>query len=595
MGNEFDKNKYLNENNQQSINLTKSLVLNNNIGCKLDDFKFIEFLDNKNYDQYDTEWSVAKVISLKNKKIYAMKKIELYNIKNILSRKEIFEEIKQLYKLNNPYIIKYYASFRDHDDNLYLIMEYMNNGNLDDFINAQRIYNLDIKEDDIWNILFQCSCALKYLEGKNLNNYGIKLNNIFMNNEQNVKIDIFNEIKNNQDKNSNFNDNIDILGKYFYPILFSSENKNKYSDELKNIIQSMTNKEPNEKLNSEDLYNMVKNIYNEKYPNNNTSIKAVLRCLYSYPNFKLNDFNDIMLINRNQSREETNLNIYFEFIRIMLGFGNRDLNKCIEKFRFLVISDNLNIIRNKEIDPFYFLIYVLEKMNKEINISNQNERNEEENNLLNSSIDSGDIDKMLAKFNNDNKKYQNNPIFDSFVGSIVTELKCQRCETSSYSFKNLYFVLYDLTKHNSKNFDLINDGFNFDKTHFIEKDYYCNFCLSEQKHYEYNKYNKIGRQLVIYFYRGNAYKNNTNIKFNENINLIEFVENKNESNKYYLIGSINRIEKNGKEEFIYFVRDCNNFSIWYNNDDEIISKDNSPINDIGNTGQIILLFYNKKD
>ena len=323
MGNEIDNNKYLNENNQQNIKVSTSLVYNNEIGCKLDDFKFIEFLDNNNNDKYDPEWSIAKVISLNNKKTYVMKKIELFNIKNISFRKEIFEEIKQLNKLNNPYIIKYYASFRDHDDNLYLIMEYMNNGNLDDFINAHKIYNLDIKEDDIWNILFQCSCALKYLDGKNINNYGIKLKNIFMNNEQNVKIGIFNEAKNNQDKNSNFNDNIDILGNYFYPILFSHNKKNKYSDELKNLIQLMIIKEPNKRLSSEALYSMIKKIYDEKFPNNNTSIKAVLRCLYSYPNFKLND---LMFINRSKNREENILNVYLEFIRIMIGYNKKQRN-----------------------------------------------------------------------------------------------------------------------------------------------------------------------------------------------------------------------------------------------------------------------------
>lgn len=66
-----------------------------------------------------------------------------------------------------------------------------------------------------------------------------------MNNEQNVKIGIFNEVKNNQDKNSNFNDNIEILGNYFYQILFSHNKINKYSDDLKNIIKLMINKEPN--------------------------------------------------------------------------------------------------------------------------------------------------------------------------------------------------------------------------------------------------------------------------------------------------------------------------------------------------------------
>ena len=222
----------------------------------------------------------------------------------------------------------------------------------------------------------------------------------------------------------------------------------------------MMNKDPKKRRSFKDLYNDVKIIYDKKYPNNNsTSIKAVLRCLFSYHNFKLNNL-AFKYINKNEV--EYNLNdLYKEYIRTLIENSNREGNECIEKFRYKVISDNLNIKRNKEIDPFYFLVYLLEKMHIEINDYEQNEQNEDEKNKLNFSIDSGDRDKMLSKLNNENKNYQNSPIFDSFIGSIVTELKCQRCENISYSFKNLYFVVYDLSKHNSISFDLIKDGLKY--------------------------------------------------------------------------------------------------------------------------------------
>ena len=59
---------------------------------------------------------------------------------------------------------------------------------------------------------------------------------------------------------------------------------------------------------------------------------------------------------------------------------------------------------------------------------------------------------------------------------------------------------------------------------------------------------------------------------------------------YYLVGCINRIIKNGKETFIYFSRDPYNMNIWHK-DEEILTINNVPINDIMKRGQIIMLFY----
>ncbi len=102
----------------------------------------------------------------------------------------------------------------------------------------------------------------------------------------------------------------------------------------------------------------------------------------------------------------------------------------------------------------------------------------------------------------------------------------------------------------------------------------------------------MNHQLVISFIRGNNFQNNTRIVFDENINLTDFVDEKNASpTKFYLVGSINRVMNNGKEEFRYWARDPDNRNIWHVNK-ECENHNNAPIDLIRNEGQIIMLFYN---
>lgn len=200
--------------------------------------------------------------------------------------------------LNNPHIIKYYNYFIE-DNNLYVVMEFMNNSDIRGFIQAHQILNEAISEEEIWNILLQCLTALNYLHNQVSGNAGLKLTNIFMNNEQNAKIGVFHDLNCN---NSIINPREDIylLGKFFY-IMMNSENinskqikdesyisqleydkinNNKYSNELKEIVNSMSiyNKS---NVTVVSLYSTVKEEYVKKYAKN-TSIEAVLRCLASY-------------------------------------------------------------------------------------------------------------------------------------------------------------------------------------------------------------------------------------------------------------------------------------------------------------------------
>ena len=80
--------------------------------------------------------------------------------------------------------------------------------------------------------------------------------------------------------------------------------------------------------------------------------------------------------------------------------------------------------------------------------------------------------------------------------------------------------------------------------------------------------------------------------FDEFLNLKDFVDEKDASpTNYYLVGCINRIYKNGNEEFIYFSRDPDNKNFWHYNG-EALNIQKAPIDFIKSNGQIIMLFYN---
>ena len=118
-----------------------SLYDDNQMGANLSDFEILQVLSDENSS------FVAKVRSLNNHKIYAMKKIELNNIGSPQARQNCIDEMEKLKGLNNPHIIKYYNSFMDQIGNLYLIMEFMNNADLYGFIKAHQVLNKIIKED----------------------------------------------------------------------------------------------------------------------------------------------------------------------------------------------------------------------------------------------------------------------------------------------------------------------------------------------------------------------------------------------------------------------------------------------------------------
>lgn len=595
-------------------------------GNRISDYEILQVLSQDNDINF-----VAKVRSLNNNKIYSIKKINLSNYQDQTIKDKFRALMDKLKLLNNPHVIKYYHYFEENN-NLYILMEFMNNADISGYIQAHQILNKAIPEEEIWNILLQCLSALEYLHSQELGNMGVKLANIFMNNEQNVKIGVFRELNFTQ---NDFNPREDIymLGKYFYAMMnsemiksedikqnnfftqlnYKNVQNNTYSGPLIEIVDSMSI-DNNSDVKVEELYEKVKKEYVKKYAKN-SSIKAVLKCLYSY---KI--LNDIIL-NKKAIIENNKQKYYIHYwysqaIDAIAGIKEEDLNLCIEEFRRAIASSYSKLDGNKEVDPLLLLTFLLFRLHQEMNevdndnLSNLNKKNAKY--VITSSFD-GEEDKqnkdqMWNKFIVKYNSKVNSLISDLFFGFVKTKIICQTCRKGYYSFSNYFYIIFDLSDRDSKrDFDLIKDGFEiqFNKKRLILPDgpdrTYCDSCCSYQAFKEYNRYYMLRSNLIIIFNRGSNYKNKSKIIFDEKINLEPFIEEGIDSHKnFFLVGCINRVGEMGKDErYSSYYRDPENTNYWHC--DEYLDYSNvsipiiSEINKTQKKEQIIMLFYNSKD
>ena len=576
---------------------------------KLSDFEVLRILGSS-----DTN-PISKVRCLKNNKIYSMKKIDLNAIPNEEEKKLIEEQMQKLKSLNHPHLLKYYKTFKDENEkNLYLIYEYMNNSDLNSLIKAHIILQKPVKEETIWNILLQCLSGLSHLHSESVKSLSIKPTNIYLNNEQNTKISLFFKPAALQDKNYDIQNDIYFIGQYFYKICFlldqpddkwitdivvkDQPNPNNYSKELMDIIYMMSTLSP-QKYNASQLYEKVKLEYVKKFTKV-TSIDALLRCLYSFPDFNNAINQRSQYIKNNQEK----CYISYWFLKSIEAIKeNRNLKECYEEFRRALASANSKIDCSKEVNPVFLFVFLLEKMHKELNkkkttiVQNSNFNDQYVINSIyrmEEKEDKTNKPEILNKFTIYTKENINSEISNLFYGITKLKKNCKQCKNGFYSFSHMFCAAFNLEQDNVNSYFNLEQAF---KNEFKETKYICEICLTEQEFSEFDDYYQMAQHLVICFYRGSNYSNERKIMFNQNL---EVIENKGLKNKVYvkinvffeLIGALIRVINNGEENFIYYCRDLNNHNRWYSKNG-IVSENGCPLDQIQNVGQIIMLFYNK--
>ena len=582
-------------------------------GSTLDDYEKLLFLGEGAFGE------VSKVCFKKNNKIYALKKVELSKMTKYDEKRLSMHEKKLLPQISHPHIIKYHYSFFDDNENLYIILDYINNGDVKKLIKSYNTLNIKLPEELIWNLLLQCMSGLVFLHDKGIIHRDIKPQNLLLDNNMTIKIGdfgcstIYNDlgyIENSNEfqfthttvgtldymapevfDNLVYTEKADIYSMgasffemcYFLPpkqyILSKNKTKVPYSEQLLKIINLMLEKDMNKRLGSHEIFEMIKKEYSKKYVKN-SSIDSLIRCLYSFE-----PLTEYFISLQNIDKPITKA--YIQCLEAVRDTKIKVWTNSINNIRQLLGQEYSKLEGGKEIDPRFVLTFLLEKLHNESN-NTQNINNKENNHLILTGQELTNKVKMLLDYINNCSNKINSDISNFFMGLIKETNFCQKCQTKTYLFKSYFFITFDLAKilkyNNLKEFNL-EDGFEFNKKEIKINNKFCSKCFTKSQ-YIHKFFYTAPNLLIISIQRGVTYQYKTPIIIKPELDVTKYVEFEYLPRKFNLIGVLKRIVKDGNESYFSIVYID---QIWVRCEGKKLKQTDFPSNNT--EGDVIMLFY----
>ncbi|GLI67276.1 hypothetical protein VaNZ11_011460 [Volvox africanus] len=130
--------------------------------------------------------AVFKAVRKADGREFAVKQVDLSQIKSRMETAMAIDEARLLAQLNHPYVIRYYDSFMDAENRLNIIMEYASKGTVKGLLKNFR--GRPMPEDAVWRIIIQTLLGLHYLHSKKIIHRDIKAANLFIDANDNIKI-----------------------------------------------------------------------------------------------------------------------------------------------------------------------------------------------------------------------------------------------------------------------------------------------------------------------------------------------------------------------------------------------------------------------
>ena len=129
---------------------------------------------------------VYKVKKKDDNKYYVLKQIPLYGL-SPQQIKEVKLEAQVLSKIKSKYVVKYYDSFEE-EEKLNIIMEYCDNGDLNDFIENHMKTKHLLREDLIMKYFIKITLGLADIHKLKILHRDLKSLNIFLKNDDDVRV-----------------------------------------------------------------------------------------------------------------------------------------------------------------------------------------------------------------------------------------------------------------------------------------------------------------------------------------------------------------------------------------------------------------------
>ena len=571
----------------------------NTVGNKIEDFEILNKLGEGAFGK------VFKVRSKINNNIYGLKIVDKKIIREKTKSEDMIKksmrEIEILKMLSHPHIIKYYTSF-EKDEKLFLVTEYLANGDLQEIINARAQLKKPFKEEELCSIFYQCLSALNYIHELGIMHRDIKPGNIFLDSDLKIKIGdfgtaalnpkVFDAKKGTNIKYSNAtymskveeklkllecqgtivgtvpymademlrkkNDNsvkydqkIDVasMGITFYRLAYLEYDLNfkgkRVEDRLIGMIYQMNLTDVESRLSAKQAYMEIR----EKYfkISKSSSINALISCLIAFY-----IFNESII--QEEYKDKPFIKEFIKAKKLLFSIDDCELfDFNISKFREFLSMENLKFEGIEEIEPSFLLSFLLEKIHEETlekkNISQNIEKGRPH--LLNSNKESEARYESFARiyFEKDFEQYDS-LIISNLKGLIKETNKCDKCQFITYSFSYYFFANVDLSKNQKEKKIDIKQKLE-EKIIEFKRMMFCNKCFQKVEHsctYEYYTFPKF---LIISIQRGISEINEVKVNLKDSIELNILDHNKTER-KYKLVALIAKTNKTDDKKEKYY-------------------------------------------
>ena len=602
------------------------------IGNKLEDFEILQTLGKGSYG------FVAKVKSKKNEKIYAMKMIDFALIQDETEKNLSLNEIKIIKSLDSPHIIKYYNDFFV-GEKYYIIMEYINNGDIKGYITAHQNMGAPIPEDELWDLFYQCMSGIICIHKNKLIHRDIKPANLFLTDDKTIKIGDFGvSATRNVNKNVNetkveketmmvgtplymspemfnhekYGSKVDIysLGCTFFEMCYFTPpripvplmtpnfeittdlqeipvkfNKNFYSPDVTKLLELMIQKDPKKRGRDDDVFDIIRQKY---YSKNyiNSSINAVYRCL-------LSNYDFISFLGKHEKEfNPKDKPISFSFsIAYKELYNNMNWNNQLKNLRTILTYNNTSFVDPGEIEPEDLIEYIL----KTIHI--ENNKNNYHYSRIYSMENDPDIfnrQKILVKYLTNFQSILKSRISDLFFGTLETISLCTNCNTNKYFFESFYYLIIDINEALKNNLNLNNQNFisscfQHQVSSKFKKNRKCLNCNNNTtNNLDKKNYLLLPKHLIICFRNETQQFGAENNLYPLNLDL-SYLNQENSKAKYMLIGVIKKSIVSPKKK---------KFTCIYCLQNQLFVNDginHQQINNIyqDNSGKVVVVFYSQ--